>query len=63
MKKMTHSGVLRPHWTKPYRTEFRETKNFWVDKTGCKFRKSNGYPAGDYDWTPTVLDLNSIREL
>lgn len=63
MKKMTHSGMLCPHWAKPFRTELRETKNYWVDDDGRKYRKLNGYPAGNYGWTPTVLDLDSIQEL
>ena len=45
---------------KTKRVELRQTKNFWVDIYGLKFRKSDGSVVGVRSAFVT-LDLNSIK--
>lgn len=41
----------------------RETKTFWIDKTGNKYRKANGSQVGIGKWAVSRLDVETIVEM
>lgn len=65
-KTMTHRGTWKNHnYGKPISRviELRETANYWVDKQGTKYRKTDGCVAGADMWSQTTLDLQSIQPI
>jgi len=67
-KPMTHSGELHgvdartPDGYKK-RILLRETAKFWIDQHKQKWRKTDGWPAGKFDWPLYQLKLSSVRPL
>ena len=65
--KFTHTGIVRyPQCgsipTKRRKRCFRETKKYWVTVNKVKFRKSNGWPAGeDWGWFVPSLELDTLE--
>ena len=65
MSKFTHSGILVGDARSGGKTptvHLRQTKNFWVDSAGNKYRKKSGYMTGG-TWSPWLLKLESIKPL
>ncbi len=65
-KKLTHIGIIKgcdARTPRDYKRTvlLRETKKFWIDRAGRKFRKGNGYGMGP--WPMYDLDLDSIKEI
>lgn len=63
MSKMTHTGIVSSHWIKSRPVELRETKTFWIEKGGNKYRKATGSLVGGDSWACTSLKLESIKEI
>ena len=64
--KFTHFGIVRGSDNRTadgycYKTRLRETKNFWVDKYGSKYRKLTGSGMGSFPMYH--LDLTTIKPL
>lgn len=64
-KKLTHIGVVKGSDVRvpdnyQRKVLLRETKLFWITKSGTKFKKHNGMGLGD--WPMYYLDLDSIKE-
>lgn len=64
---MTHYGFLkgsdaRTQANYKQKVKLRETKNFWVDEYGNKYRKSNGRKTNS-KWAMYYLDVESIVRL
>jgi len=63
-KKMTHSGCLAISNDLGSRrlARLRETKSFWVDQYGAKYRKTDGSMVGS--WVVSLeIDLSSIKPI
>lgn len=65
MKKMTHFGVvLFPVFTqKTTVIKLRETKLYWVDEGGTKYRKIDGRATVGSPFFYNALELESIMPL
>ena len=64
--KITHKGKLKGDARAGGRTPkvmLRETANFWVDSTGVKYRKIDGWPAGSGHWPMWMLDLETVEKI
>lgn len=64
--KVTHIGELRcALWKNAHITMLRETKLYYVDSRGVKYKKKDGYLVGLYVRVPSApyLDLNSIKPI
>lgn len=65
---LTHKGIMRGsdrrtpegyHFT----ILLRETKNFWVDEHGVKYRKKTGTKVPRESFPMYYLDISSIKEI
>lgn len=68
MNLLTHVGYLvgcDARTSPGYKEEIglRETKTFWVDKWGYKWRKKNGYRVGGDSFPVYRLDLSTIKSI
>lgn len=65
-KKSTHIGTIKGNDARTPRDYkrtvlLRETKKFWIDRVGRKFRRTDGSGMGT--WPMYDLDLDSIKEI
>jgi hypothetical protein len=63
---MTHKGQLKgadSRTKKGHGQEIllRETQLYWVTIHGKKYRKSDGFPAGNQDYHLFLLDINEVK--
>jgi hypothetical protein len=63
--RLTHTGIkigcdsrTNPNYKSPI--FLRETKNFWVDRHGTKYRKNTGFQLGLFPMYR--LDISTIKE-
>ena len=64
--KATHTGRLHgdARTAGTHRNvQLRETKTCWVDKSGTKYRKSTGWPAGGDSWPLWTLAVETVRPI
>lgn len=63
----THTGrVENYNYGKPYRyaVYLRETKLYWINAdTGTKYRKKGGSIPNGNIWSPTTLQLDSVKPI
>ncbi len=62
MKKFTHRGTLISSVVNNRVVELRETKKFWVDQYGTKYRKLTGTQVPLDIWGTTRLDVSTVKE-
>lgn len=65
-KKMTHIGIKvgcdsRTHDSFKLQISLRETKNFWIDLHGVKYRKGTGRTTDD--WPMYKILIDSIKPI
>ena len=65
-KKITHEGLYRgcdarTPSNKSWYVQLRETKLYWVSKSGKKFKKTTGRCPGE--WPLHRLDLDTVKKL
>jgi hypothetical protein len=66
MHKYTHTGMVENYnYGTPYRYKvlLRETKLFWVNDKGTKYRKTDGRIAGSDTWSQSFLRLDEVKPL
>ena len=62
MKKMTHEAIYKNPIGGKSKMLLRETKNYWVSEHGTKYKKYNGYAAGD-KWPMSGIIISSIKQI
>ncbi len=63
MKVMTHEGIVGCLYIPGEGfVKLRETMYYWITEHGVKFRKDNGFPAGDRSGL-VELSIDSIKKI
>lgn len=66
MKKMTHTGSLRCSiWKEDRIVDLRETKMYFIDCNGTKYKKKNGYLINSYvkTYAAPYLLLQTVKPI
>lgn len=59
--KFTHTGMVRVGGMFGQRIELHDKGDYWIDRRGRRFNKSDGYMLTDQRYDHTVLALRSIK--
>lgn len=64
--KLTHTGLLRGDartGDQRPKVMLRETKNFWVDAYGSKYRKTSGWKVTSEKFPLWHLDVATVKQI
>lgn len=61
-KKLTHTAKITTRMGK-YTKPVRETKCYWIDSSGTKYSKQDGYAVGGEMWSVKRIEFSSIKQI